>query len=65
MRWAGRLSIRSPANVMVPLTVFSSSAIPETVLSVVDLPAPLLPMIVTTSPSATWKEMPSRARAAP
>ena len=30
---------------------------PEMVFKMVDLPAPLAPMSVTTSPSSTWKEM--------
>ena len=38
---------------------------PEIDLSVVDLPAPLDPIIVTTSPSSTSSETPFRASIAP
>ena len=56
---------RSPWNVMFPTTVFNSSDTPDTVFNVVDFPAPLPPMIETTSPGNTSNVMPRKARAAP
>ena len=47
-----------PWNVMIPLPGRSS---PEMVRSVVVLPAPLVPMSVTTSPSSTSKVIPLTA----
>ena len=65
MRCAGRRSMRSPRNVISPCTDFNSSDIPDTVLRLVDFPAPLLPIIATTSPSYTSRSMPVSARTAP
>jgi len=38
-----------------------SSMIPQMAISVVDLPAPLAPMMVTTSPGYTFRDIPLRA----
>ena len=51
-----------PSNSTTPSRGLSR---PATVLSVVDLPAPLAPISVTTSPSSTSKEMPFTAWMAP
>ena len=56
VRWcAGILVMSWPSNSTRPALTLR---IPESMRSVVDLPAPLAPMSVTISPSSTWKEMP-------
>ncbi len=60
--WAGTESIRWPSNHTSPDSGRSS---PEIVLSVVVLPAPLVPTRVTTWPCSTVKEMPFTARTRP
>ena len=52
----------SPANVTVPEL---AGVRPEIERSVVDLPAPLEPISVTTSPSSTVSETPLSASIAP
>ena len=48
----------SPLKLMLPLRACRR---PQTVFSVVDLPAPLAPIRVTISPSLTSKEIPLMA----
>src|SRR5262249_54721423 len=62
MRSVGRPSMRCPSSVICPARGTSS---PMMVRSVVVLPAPLLPINVTTSPRSTVNEMPRRARILP
>ena len=59
---AGVWVMSSPINLMEPVLERSR---PETVLSVVDLPAPLAPIRATISPSLTLKEMSLMAWIAP
>ena len=59
---AGRRVISRPSNVTLPDLAGVS---PEIERSVVDLPAPLEPMIVTTSPSSTLSDTPRSASIAP
>ena len=56
--WAAMWSIGSPANEIWPPIGGSS---PDTVRNVVVLPAPLVPMRVTTAPAGTENEMPLTA----
>jgi hypothetical protein len=51
-----------PSNVTLP---DAAGVSPEIDRSVVDLPAPFEPMIVTTSPSSTVSDTPRRAWIAP
>ena len=60
--WAGMPPRLLPMNWMEPVWEDSS---PATVFRMVDLPAPLSPMRVTTSPSLTSKETPLMAWMAP
>ena len=60
--WAGRLARFFPKNSTEPVRERSR---PHTVFKMVDLPAPLAPMRVTTSPSLTWKDTPLMAWMAP
>ncbi len=60
--WAGRPSIRSPWNVIVPAV---GRFRPEIVLRVVVLPAPLPPISVTISPSSTRSSIPLTASIPP
>src|SRR5713101_7680347 len=62
MRSVARPSMRCPSKVICPARGTSS---PMIVRSVVVLPAPLLPVSVTTSPRSTVKEMPRKARMLP
>ena len=59
---AGTRVMSSPAKVIVPELAGVS---PEIERSVVDLPAPLEPISVTTSPSSTVSETPFSASIAP
>jgi len=61
-RCAGTLRTSSPWKRICPEL---TGRIPEIVRSVVVLPAPLLPISVTTSPSSTVKEMPLSASILP
>ena len=55
-RWCGGMAVMSlPSNTTEPDV---TGRTPDTVLSVVVLPAPFAPMSVTISPSATSKLMP-------
>ena len=56
--WLGTLARLSPKNEMEPVLLRNR---PDTAFSVVDFPAPLAPISVTTSPSCTSKEMPLMA----
>ncbi len=58
MVWGGTPSRLWPSNSTLP---WRGLRRPATVLSVVDLPAPLAPMRVTISPSSTSKEIPFTA----
>ena len=58
MSWAGTVVMSLPWKVIEPAAGRSS---PEMVRRVVVLPAPLVPIRVTTSPSSTSKEMPLTA----
>ena len=60
--WAGMRVMSWPSNMTRPPAVLR---IPESIRSVVDLPAPLAPISVTISPSSTWKEMPLSASIRP
>ena len=62
MRFGLRFWISSPRKTMVPE---DGRRIPEIVLSVVVLPAPLAPIMVTISPSLTSSEMPLRTSMGP
>ena len=59
---AGTRVMSSPSNVIVPAL---AGVRPEIERSVVDLPAPLEPISVTTSPSSTSSETPLSASIAP
>ncbi len=58
MRFAPMPTMLSPLKEIMPMRGFNS---PDTVFSVVDLPAPLAPISVTISPSLTSKDMPLMA----
>ena len=58
MSCAGSVEISSPRNLIEPVR---GGVSPEIERSVVDLPAPLEPISVTTSPSSTLSEMPLSA----
>ena len=58
MSWVGRPPIGRPSNRTASGGLAFS---PTTDLKNVDLPAPLAPMIATTSPGSTWSEMPKSA----
>ena len=62
MSWAGVSPISRPSNWIEPSR---GGVRPEIERSVVDLPAPLEPISVTTSPSSTSSEMPLRASMLP
>jgi hypothetical protein len=62
MRSAGRPTIELPRNVMSPAL---GSTRPEMARRVVDLPAPLAPIRVTTVPSGTDSEIPCSAAIPP
>ena len=51
--WLGTCRSSSSMKRTLPVRLRSS---PATVFSVVDLPAPLAPISVTTSPCSTWKD---------
>ncbi len=51
-----------PSNSTRPADVLR---MPDSIRSVVDLPAPLAPISVTTSPSSTWNEIPLSASIRP
>ncbi len=60
--WAGTEARFLPKNSMEPVRERSK---PHTVFKMVDLPAPLAPIRVTTSPSFTSKDTPLMAWMAP
>ena len=62
-RWAGTPSIVAPVERITRPRAASAS--PETVRSVVVLPAPFAPISVTISPSRTSRETPWSASTAP
>lgn len=62
MSCGGRCVMSSPSNVTRPSR---AGVRPEIERSVVDLPAPLEPISVTTSPSSTESETPFSASMAP
>ncbi len=62
MSWAAVSPISCPSNWIEPSR---GGVSPEIERSVVDLPAPLEPISVTTSPSSTVSEIPLRASMLP